>query len=69
MDAPHPTYVVAWDIPTNVVVREKFTVKVGIKCSNGCSLANSPFGLYDHEGTQVAAGTLPDEQWPDPVGL
>jgi hypothetical protein len=69
MDAPHPTYVVAWDIPTNVVVREKFTVKIGIKCSNGCSLANSPFGLYDHEGTQVAAGTLPDEQWPDTVGL
>jgi len=69
MDAPHPTYVVVWDVPTNVVVREKFTVKVGIKCSNGCSLASSPFGLYDHEGAQVAVGTLPDEQWPDTVGL
>ena len=69
MDAPHPTYVVVWDVPTNVVVREKFAVKVGIKCANGCSLANSPFGLYDHQGTQIAAGTLPDEQWPDTAGL
>ena len=69
MGAPHTTYVAAWDIPANVVVREKFTIKVGIKCTNGCSLANSHFALYDHEGTQVAVGTLPDQQWPDTVGL
>ena len=67
--APHTTHVVAWDIPTSVVVREKFAIKVGIKCSGGCSLANSHFGIHDHEGIQVVVGTLPDEQWPDTVGL
>jgi hypothetical protein len=69
MSAPHTTDVVAWDIPTNVVVGDTFTIKVGIKCSNGCPLASSRFLIRDHVGTQVAAGTLPDEQWPDTVGL
>jgi hypothetical protein len=69
MDAPHTTDVVAWDIPTNVVVGDTFTIKVGIKCSSGCSLASSPFGVHDHQGMQVAVATLPDEQWPDTVGL
>jgi hypothetical protein len=67
--AAHTTYVVAWDIPSDVVVHEKFRMKVGVKCSQGCHLANSDFGIYDHEGTQAAVGTLPDERWPGTVGL
>jgi hypothetical protein len=67
--APHATYVVAWDVPTDVVVREKFRIRIGVKCSFECDLANSDFGIYDHEGTQVAVGTLPGEVWPDTVGL
>jgi hypothetical protein len=66
---PHATYVVAWDVPSDVVVRDRFRMKVGIKCSNGCHLANSNFGIYDHEGARVAVGTLSDERWPDTVGL
>ena len=66
---PHTTYVVAWDIPSDIVVRERFKIKVGIKCSNACQLANSDFGIYDHEGTQVAVGTLADERWPGTAGL
>jgi hypothetical protein len=67
--APHTTYVVAWDVPSDVVVHERFRIKVGIKCSNGCSLASSQFHIHDHEGARVAVGTLPDERWPDTVGL
>jgi hypothetical protein len=67
--APHTTYVVAWDVPADVVVREKFRIRVGVKCAFECDLANSDFGIYDHEGTQVAAGTLPGERWPGSVGL
>jgi len=66
---PHATYVVAWDIPSDIVARERFRIKIGIKCSHGCHLANSDFGVYDHEGTQVAVGTLPDECWPGTDGL
>jgi hypothetical protein len=66
---PHTTYVVAWDIPSEIVVRERFKIKVGIKCSNECRLANADFGIYDHDGTQAAVGTLSDECWPGTAGL
>jgi hypothetical protein len=65
----HTAYVVAWDIPSNIVVGERFKMKVGIKCSTGCRLANNDFGIYDHEGTQVAVGTLSDKRWPGTAGL
>ena len=66
---PHTTYIVAWDIPSDIVVGERFRIKVGIKCSSGCRLANNDFGIYDHEGTQVAVGTLSDERLPGTAGL
>ena len=66
---PHATYVAAWDIPSDIVVRERFKIKVGMKCSNACRLANGDFEIYDHEGRQAAAGTLADECWPGTVGL
>jgi hypothetical protein len=66
---PHTTYVVAWDIPSDTVVGERFKMKLGIKCSTGCRLANNDFGIYDQEGRQVAVGTLSDERWPGTAGL
>jgi len=79
---PHTTNVVAWDIPSAIVVGERFRIKVGMKCSNECDLANSPFGIYDNglqgsgigdpgsrEGKRVATGTLPGDRWPGTTGL
>jgi hypothetical protein len=66
---PHTTSVIAWDIPSAVVVGEKFRIKVGIKCSTECSLTNREFGVYDHEGTPVATGTLSGDCWPGTSGL
>jgi hypothetical protein len=66
---PHAVNVVAWDVPSAIVVGEKFRIKVGIKCDHECDLANTDFGVYDQEGTQVAAGTLPVERWPGTTGL
>jgi len=66
---PHAVNVVAWDIPTAIVAGEKFTIKVGVKCAHECDLANTDFGIYDDEGTQVATGTLPAERWPGTTGL
>jgi hypothetical protein len=66
---PHTTSVVVWDVPSATVAGERFRIKVGIKCSNECDLANTDFGIYDEEGAQVATGTLPDERWPGTTGL
>jgi hypothetical protein len=66
---PHSTSVVVWDIPSAIVAAERFTVKVGIKCSNECDLTNGHFGIYDHQGAQVAVGNLSDERWPGTTGL
>ena len=65
----HSTRVVAWDIPSAVVVGERFKMKVGIKCSSECELANRSFAVYDHDGKQIAASTLPGERWPGTDGL
>jgi hypothetical protein len=61
--------VVAWDIPPDLVVGKRFRIKVGIKCANECQLATHDFGIYDHEGAQIAVGTLTDERWPGTAGL
>ena len=61
---PHTISVVAWDIPATLVVGERFRIKVGIKCSTECPLTNREFGIYDHEGAQVATGVLPGDRWP-----
>jgi hypothetical protein len=66
---PHLTNVVAWDIPSAIVVGERFKIKVGIKCSHECLLTNTHFGVYDHEGVQVATGTMAGDIWPGTTGL
>jgi hypothetical protein len=63
----HAVSVVAWDIPSAVVVGETFRMKVGIKCADECDLANTEFGIFDESGTQVGTGTLPAERWPGTV--
>ncbi len=65
----HAVSVVAWDIPSAIVVGEKFRMKVGIKCADECDLANTDFGIFDERGTPVATGTLPVERWPGTTGL
>jgi len=66
---PHALNIVAWDIPTAVGGGEKFRIKVGIKCAHECDLANTDFGIFDENGTQVATGTLPADRWPGTTGL
>jgi len=78
----HTTNVVVWGIPSAIVVGERFRMKVGMKCSNECDLANSPFGIYDNglqgsgigdpgsrEGKRVATGKLSSDLWPGTTGL
>src|SRR5215510_2286092 len=66
---PHTTHVVVWDAPSAVVVGERFTMKVGIKCPNECDFTNTDFEICDHEGAQVARGTLTGDRWLGTSGL
>jgi hypothetical protein len=66
---PHTTHIVTWDTPSAVVVGERFKIKVGIKCSSECDLANRSFGISDHEGKQIASSTLTGDRWLGTDGL
>ena len=65
---PHAMSLVVWDVPATVVVGERFTVKVGIKCSTDCVLENTEFTIVDQEGATVATGTL-GPPWPGTSAL
>src|ERR1044071_3256277 len=67
--ALHATNVAAWDIPSAIAAGDRFRMKVGIKCEQGCDLANGAFEIRDHEGALAATGTLPGEIWPGTTGL
>jgi hypothetical protein len=66
---PHATHVVAWDMPSAIVAGDRFTMKVGIKCSSSCQFTNREFGVYDHAGAQVGRGTLQGDVWPGTAAL
>jgi hypothetical protein len=65
----HAADVNVWGVPTATAVGESFSFKVGIKCSAGCNLAGRQVAVFDHEGTQAAAGHLRDDAWPDTSAL
>ncbi len=60
----HAMRLTVWGLPTAIVGGERFTLKVGIKCSCGCNLAGREVSIVNGEGIQVVAGTLKDEVWP-----
>jgi hypothetical protein len=66
---PHTTNVVVWDIPSTIVVGERFKVKVGIKCAHECPLAGRNFEVWSHEATLKGRGKLSDERWPGTSAL
>jgi len=61
---PHTTSVVVWDIPSAVMAGKRFHIKVGIKCSSECDLKSRNFGIYNHQGAQVATVSLSGDRWP-----
>jgi hypothetical protein len=65
----HAASVNVWGVPSAIPVGEFFGFKVGIKCSAGCNLAGRQVLVFDHEGAQIAAGTLRDAPWPDTSAL
>jgi hypothetical protein len=65
----HDTTIVAWDVPSAIIVGDRFRMKVGIKCRSECGLSMARLEVYDHTGVRVASAALPDEVWPGTTGL
>ena len=66
---PHACNIVAWDVPSAIVAGEKFRMKIGVKCSTECHLANARVAVHDHEGAHVATATVGGELWPGTTAL
>jgi hypothetical protein len=60
---PHTTSIAVWDVPSPIAFGHEFRIKVGVNCSAECRLTNQKIEIYDHEGVQVATGTLGASPW------
>jgi hypothetical protein len=62
---PHMASIAVWDVPSPIVVDTPFSVKVGVKCSIGCSVAGGLVEVRD-EDTSLLVGNacLTDTPWP-----
>jgi hypothetical protein len=65
----HTTNVVVWDIPSAIVVGERFKARVGIKCAHECPLAGRTFEVWSHEPTLKGSGKLSGDRWPGTSAL
>lgn len=66
---PHETSVAVWDLPAPVVIGERFTAKIGIKCSAECRLTGQLVKIRDEAGIKVGEGSLGDASWPGTQAL
>lgn len=45
-------------VPSNVVIGEEFSIRVGVQCSAGCNTAGQEVEVYDHLGTRLVTARL-----------
>jgi hypothetical protein len=60
----HTASVIVWGVPSAIAAGERFTLKIGVKCSAACRLTGRPLDIVDHEGAHVGAASLADDMWP-----
>jgi len=65
---PHVTSAAVWDVPSPLR-GGPFTVRVGIKCSAGCSLAGQQVEILDDSGRRLAVARLGDAPRPGTTAL
>jgi hypothetical protein len=66
---PHETSLAVWAIPSPVVTRRPFAIKVGAKSAAGCDLTGMPIAVRDAAGTMLGGGVLGDTPWPGTSSL
>ena len=63
-DVLHRIILSVWGVQSLAVRGETFTVKIGAKCTAGCSMAGLPVTVWDENREQAAAGNIGGEIWP-----
>jgi hypothetical protein len=66
---PHPTSMAVWAVPAPAVVGRRFTVTVGVRCSEQCRLAGQRVEICDEAGVAHGDGRLGDTPWPGTSAL
>ncbi len=66
---PHETRVVVWDVPSTIECGEKFSLKLGVKCSSECRPDGWTVEVRDQDGKKRATATLSGEPWPGTAAL
>jgi hypothetical protein len=66
---PHATSLAVWEVPSPVVMGEKFRIKAGAKSSGACALEGKAIEVIDQAGTAVAQGSLGATPWPGTSAL
>jgi hypothetical protein len=66
---PHAASVNVWGLPSAIAAGERFSFKVGVKCSAACKLGGRALRVLDHHGAQVATANLGDDVWPETSAL
>ena len=65
----HDARVVVWDVPATIECGQRFSVKVGVKCSSACRPEGWTLQVRDQVGEQQASAATGSEPWPDTAGL
>ena len=66
---PQATSLALWEIPSPVVMGERFGIKVGAKSAAGCKLDANEIEVCDASGTVVARADLGKMPWPGTSAL
>jgi hypothetical protein len=66
---PHSTSIAVWDITSPIPFGRKFKIKVGVKCSAECNLADQTVAVFGPRGRKVATGALGNVPWRDTSAL
>jgi hypothetical protein len=65
----HAANLNVWGLPSAIAAGERFSFKVGVKCSAACRMTGRPLSIFDHDGAQVGEASLLDEVWPGTSAL
>ena len=66
---PHDTSVVVWGVPPTIECGEKFSVKIGVKCSSECRPAPWTVEIRDEDGGERVTSIVAGERWPGTSAL
>ncbi len=66
---PHRTTLLVWDVPSTITAGEKFSIKVGMKCSSECGVVDTEVGIFDHKASQVTTAMINGDIWPGSSAL